>query len=103
MFFAGRDAQQPVAVADVFVREAMLLRTEEKGYGAGRGAFADEGSGLLEAPDGVVELREANGRGSANERGVRDGFGEGFEVFGAGGERGAPGGRRPRRARHAGG
>src|SRR5260370_29184647 len=95
MFFAGRDAQQPVAVADVFVREAMLLRTEEKGYGAGREAFAYEGSGLLEAPDGVVQLTEANGSGSDNERAVRDCFGERFEFFGAGEQRrGADGGTR---------
>src|SRR5260370_35674940 len=104
MFFAGRDAQQPVAVADVFVREAMLLRTEEKGYGAGREAFADEGSGLLEAPAGVVQLTEANGSGSDHERAVRDCFGVGFEFFGAGGERrGAARGPRLANSRLAGG
>jgi len=87
MLFAGGDAQQPVAVAEVFVREATLLRTEKKGNGAGHQAFVDEGSSLLKAPDGVLQLTEADGGGSDDERAVRDGFGEGLEFFGASEER----------------
>jgi hypothetical protein len=39
---------------------------------------------LLEAPDGMLQLTEADGGGSDDESAVRDGFGEGLEFFGAG-------------------
>src|ERR1700741_258535 len=87
MLFACGDAQEPMAVAEVFIRKTALLRTEKKGDGAGRKTFADEGSGSLEAPDGVLQLTEADGGGAHDERAVPDGFGEGFELFGEGEQR----------------
>jgi len=83
MLFAGGDAQEPMAVAEVFIRESSLLRTEKKSNGTRRKAFADEGSGLLKAPDGVLQLTLADGGGSNNERAVRDRFGDGLELFSA--------------------
>ena len=88
MLFARGDAQEPMAVAEVFVGEAALLRTKEEPDGAGRKAFADERSGLLKAPDRVPQLTKADGRGSDDERAVRNGFGQGVELFGAGEQRG---------------
>src|SRR2546425_10155781 len=69
VLFAGGDAQEPVAVAEVFVGEPALLRTEEQGD-AGRGkAFADDGRALFEAPDRVLQFAAARGRGSDDEIG----------------------------------
>ena len=83
VLFARGDAQKPVAVAEVFVREPPLLRTEEQGD-AGRGkAFADEGPTLFEAPDRVLQFAAASGRGSDDEGAVRDRFRHGFELLGA--------------------
>jgi len=45
--------------------------------------FADQGCGLLEAPDRMLQLTEADGGGSDDKRAVPDGFGEGLEFFGA--------------------
>ena len=87
MLFAGVDAQEPMAVAEVFIRKASLLRTEKKSNGTGRKAFADDGSGLFKALDGVLQLTLADGGGSDNERAVRDRFGDGLELFGAGEKR----------------
>jgi hypothetical protein len=42
---------------------------------------------LLKAPDGMLQLTEADGGGSDDERAVRDGFGERLELFGAGEQR----------------
>jgi len=70
-------------VAEVFVGEPALLRTEEQGD-AGRGkAFADEGRTLFEAPDRVLQFAEAGSSGSDDEGTVGDGFGHGFELLGA--------------------
>src|SRR2546430_1268653 len=87
MLFARGDAQEPMAVAEVFIGKTALLRTEENGDRAGRKAFADEGSGLLKAPDRVLQLTETDGRSSDDQRAVPDGFGEGFALFGAGEQR----------------
>src|SRR6266571_5166987 len=83
VLFARGDAQKPVAVAEVFVGEPPLLRTEEQGD-AGRGkAFADEGRTLFEAPDRVLQFAAASGRSPDDEGTVGDGFGHGFELLGA--------------------
>lgn len=74
-------------MAEVFIGKTALLRTEENGDRAGRKAFADEGSGLLKAPDRVLQLTETDGRSSDDQRAVPDGFGEGFALFGAGEQR----------------
>ncbi len=68
-------------MAEVFVGEPALLRTEEQGD-AGRGkVFADEGRTLFKAPDRVLQFAEAGSSGSNDEGAVRDGFGHGFELL----------------------
>ena len=84
MLFAGGDAQEPMAVADVFIRKAAFFRTEKKGDGAGRKAFADEGNGLFKAPDWMLQLTLADGGRPDDERAIFYGFGDSLELFGAG-------------------
>jgi hypothetical protein len=84
MVFAGGDAEEPVAVAEVFVGEAALFGAEEEGDAAGGEALADQRSSLLEALDGVLQFAVADGGGADDEGAVRDGFGEGGEFFGGG-------------------
>ena len=87
MLFPRGDAQEPMAVAEVFIRKTALLRTEQKGDRAGRKPFANEESGLIEPPDGVLQLTETDGRSSNDQRAVRNSFGEGLTLFGAGEQR----------------
>jgi len=87
MLFAGGDAQEPVAVAEVFIRKTALLRTEKKGDAAAGGMFVKEQGGLIKAVDGVLHLTLADGGGSDDECAILDGFGEGLELFGAGEQR----------------
>ena len=42
---------------------------------------------MLEAPDRMLQLTEADGGGSDDKRAVRDGFGERLELFGPGEQR----------------
>ena len=42
---------------------------------------------MLEAPDRMLQLTEADGGGSDDKRAVRDGFGERLELFGTGEQR----------------
>jgi hypothetical protein len=95
MLFARGNAQQPVAVAEIFIRKTALFGTEKKGDSAGRKAFEDEGRGFFEAPDGVLQLTGAHGRGSDDQRAILHSFGDGLELFGLGEQRlGADGGTR---------
>jgi hypothetical protein len=82
-----------VAVAEVFVGEAALLGAEQKGDPAPGEALADEGRGLFEAFDRVLQLALADGGGANDEAAVRDGFSHTLELLGAGEEgRGSDGG-----------
>jgi len=87
MFFAGGDAQEPMAVAEVFIRKTALLRTEKKGDAAAGQMLAEEKGGLNEAVDRVLQLTLADGGGSDDECAILDGFGEGLEHFGLGEQR----------------
>ena len=84
MVFTGGDAEEPVAMAEVFVRKAAFFRAEEESYAAGSEALAHERSGLFEAFDGVLRVTAADGGGADDEGAIRDGFGDGLELFGAG-------------------
>ena len=95
VLFACRNAQEPMAVAEVRIRKAALLRAKKKGNATGGKAFADEGSGLLKAADRVLQLTLPNGSGSNNEVAILDGFSEGLELSGTHEQRrGADGGTR---------
>jgi hypothetical protein len=88
MIFARGNAEEPVAVAEVVVGEAALFGAEEEGDTACSKAFAEEGRGLLEAFHGVLRFAAAEGGGADDEGAVSEGFGKGFEFFGAGKNRG---------------
>src|SRR5260370_34011400 len=67
MLFARGDAQEPVAVAEIFVRKTALLRTEKQGDAAASETLAKEASSLIEAADRVLQLTLAHGGGSDDE------------------------------------
>jgi hypothetical protein len=73
-----------MAVAEVFVREPALLRTKEKSDTASGKMLADVTSSLLKTANGVLQLTQADRGGSDYESAIRDGFAEGFELFGFG-------------------
>jgi hypothetical protein len=83
MLFAGGDAEQPVAMAEVFVGEAALFRAEQEGDMACRKALANEARALFEAFDPVLQFARADGGGSDDERAVCNSFGETLVFFSA--------------------
>jgi hypothetical protein len=83
MLFTSGDAQEPVAVAEVFVREAALFRTEQNSDAACGMALADKASGLFETFDGMLQFAVAYRSGADNEGAVRDSFSDGLKFFGA--------------------
>ena len=95
MLFARGDAQEPMAMAEVFVRKTTLLGTEKKGDAASSEMLAEWTGGLTEPTDRVLRLAAADGGGTDNEGAIRNGFGNGFELFSAVKQwRGANGGTR---------
>jgi hypothetical protein len=93
MLFARGDAQEPMAMAEVFIGEATLFRTEKQGNTAAGRMLAEEAGGLVQAAHGVLQLPKANRSGSNNESAILDGFSNGLEFFGFGEQRrGADGG-----------
>lgn len=95
MFVASGNAHEPVAVAEVLIRKATLLRTEEKGDTAAGKTFAEESHGLIEPADRMLHLAQSNCGGSYHETAIFDRFSNGLELFGFGKQRcGADGGAR---------
>jgi hypothetical protein len=86
MLFAGRDAQEPMAMGEVFIGKAALFGAEEKGDAAGGEALPDDGCSLLQALDGMLRAAAPQGGGADDEGAVGDGFRDGLEFFGAGQE-----------------
>jgi hypothetical protein len=87
MLFARGYAHEPMAVAEVFVREAALLRTKKKGDAALSKMLVEWMGGLIESTDRVVQLALADGGGSDHERAILYGFGDGLELLGFGEQR----------------
>jgi hypothetical protein len=83
MFSASGDTHEPVAVAEIFIRKATLLRTEEKGDTAAGELLVQETCSLVEAADRMLHLALPNGGGSDNESAILNGFSDSFEFFGA--------------------
>jgi len=93
MLFARGDAQEPMAVAEVFIGEATLLRTEKKGNKATGKVLVEVTCGLVQAADRMLQLPKAYGSGSHNEGAILDGFRDGLELSCSGQQRrGADGG-----------
>jgi len=76
-----------MAMAEVFIRKAALLRTEKKGDVASSEMLAEWTGGLIEPTHRVLQLALADGRGSDNKSAIFNGFGEGLELLGTGEQR----------------
>src|SRR5260370_10648430 len=81
MLFARGDAQEPMAVAEIFVRETTLLRTEKKSDAARSEMLAQWTGGLIEPADRVLQLALADGRGPNNKSAIFNGFGHELELL----------------------
>src|SRR6202007_124985 len=77
ILLASGDIEQPMAMAEVFIREAKLLRAEQNRNGARTEMFANCTGARLEAAQRMLQIAMSNGRGADYERavghGVRDG------------------------------
>lgn len=89
---AGGDAQQPVAVAEIFVGEAGFFGAEEErdaislsaGGALAREALQNVARPGFECAERMMQFAAAGGCGADYQRAVGDGFGYGAELFGAG-------------------
>jgi len=79
MLFARGNAQEPMAVAEVFVRKTTLLRTKKQSNTAAGELLAKKTGSLIQAADGVLQLTLSNGSSSDNECAIDDRFRDGFE------------------------
>src|SRR5260370_24276643 len=87
MLFTGGDAQEPMAMAEVFVRKTALLRTEKKSNAARSEMLAQWTGGLIEAAHRVLQLALADGGGPNNKNAIFNGFGHGLELLCTGKQR----------------
>src|SRR5438046_2739280 len=79
MLFARGNPQEPMAVAEVFVRKTTLLRTKKQSNTAAGELLAKKTGSLIQAADGVLQLTLSNGSSSDNECAIDDRFRDGFE------------------------
>ena len=92
MLGAGGDAQEPVAVAEIFVGQAGFFGAEEERDAicfCACGAFAceapqDDACARFERAELMMQLAASGGGGADDERAIGDGFGYGGELLGAG-------------------
>ena len=84
VLFAGGDAYEPMAVAEVFIREPALLRAEEQGDTVSSEMLAEVMRGLIEAAHRVLQLTKAYGCGPYNESAIFDGFSKRLKLLGFG-------------------
>jgi len=95
VLFARGDTQKPMAVAEVFIGEAALLRAEKKRHTAAREMLSKVTGGLLEAMHRMLQLSKAYGGSSDDQRTIRYGVRDGLELLGFDEQRrGAHGGAR---------
>jgi len=87
MLFAGGDTQEPMTMAEVFVRKAALFGAKQKGDSTAGQMLIDEARSLLKAPNRMLGLAAADSGSSDDKIAVRDGLGHGFEFFCAGEQR----------------
>jgi hypothetical protein len=87
VLFESGDAQEPMAVAEVFIRKTALLRSEKEGNAAAGKTLAEETRRLIEAANGVLQLSEAHGSGSDDQRAIRYGVRNSLELLGIGEQR----------------
>ena len=70
ILLASGDIEQPMAMAEVFIREAKLLRAEQNRNGARTEMFANCTGARLEAAQRMLLIAMSNGRGADYERAV---------------------------------
>src|ERR671934_619814 len=85
MLFACCDAQQPVAMAEVLVRQAVLLRSEQKSNTPALRTqlLPNERSGRGQRPQRMLQFAMLHRRHSDNQRAVRNSFGNALVFFSA--------------------
>jgi hypothetical protein len=81
VFFARGNADEPMAIAKVFIRKTALLRTEKQRDAATREMLPERTSRLIQAADRVLQLSLTHGGCSDDECAVLNGFGEVLELF----------------------
>ena len=84
MLFASGNAQEPMAVAEVFIRKAALLRAEKESDTADGEILSNEAGGLIQAADWVVQLTLADGGRSDDQCALLNSLSDSFEFFGTG-------------------
>jgi len=84
MLFAGGNAQEPVAMAEVFVGEADFFGAEEKSDPGGKEFAADKAGAGFESANGMLQGAAADGGGADDESAIGDGVGDGGEFLGVG-------------------
>lgn len=95
VFLAGGNADEPVAVAQIVVRQAKFLRAEKQRHAAGAEAAPDLAGALLDAAHRMVQMAVAHGCGPDDQRAVAHSRCDGIVLLGAGEKgRGAHGGAR---------
>ena len=72
--FARGNAQQPVAMTEIGVQQAALLRAEKQGDTASGKIFPDSSCCVLEAMQRVIEFPIARGSRANHERAIGDGI-----------------------------
>jgi hypothetical protein len=84
VFFARRDAHQPVTMAEVFVRQTEFLGAEQKCDVARTEPLANQARAIFEAPERMLQFAVAHRCGSHHERAIGNSRGHCFKLFGAG-------------------
>jgi len=81
-FFFGRDVQQPVAVAEIFVRQPDFFRAEQKSNSLRLQILADRAAGdFVEPAHRKLQSPIAHCRRPYNQRAVGDGLSNGLKFF----------------------
>ena len=93
MLLTGWNVGKPVTVAHVPIGETEFFRSEKESTRACRKMRADDRGGRFEALERMLEVAGSDGGSAYDEQTVRDGFSDGFELFGAGEEIGGTDGR----------
>src|SRR4029077_7013404 len=78
-----RHTHQPVAMTEIVVREADLLRAEQKRDAVRSKTFADQTRAVFQAAERMVQGPMADGCSAYDQRAIGHGFGDALELFGA--------------------
>jgi len=82
IFFARWDAHQPVAMAEVLVRQAEFLGAEEKRDVARSEPLANQARAVFQTPQRMLQFTVAHRRGSHHQRAIGNSSSDSVELFG---------------------